>query len=778
MTGPASVGIERGTGAPSRSTGTQGAVGAVLLVLALGLALRLIIAQNAPGSGFDVDLTSFRFWLTDLAAHGPGGFYERPFFHDYTPGYLYVLWLMGSLGNVLHWETWQAAAPSLHLLADLDLKAPAILADLAIGWLAWSMTRELGGRDRLALAAAFVTVINPVSWFDSVLWAQVDSFGVVFLLLGVRELWRDRPERAAIYTVLAALIKPQLGILIPIVAIVTIRRALWPSDARAEADDDNAGASPDLGFLDRFRAWERDTGRGIRIVTTGIVALVTVYLVCLPFGLSVASFSSTAPFFKSGLLEQILKTAGGYPYVTVNAYNPWALVVGDTGNSLANSGLWVCDGQWLRCGSGVAMFGVVPAIAVGTTLLLAVIGAILVVVARRPDRLTILLGVTILAFAFFAVPTRVHERYAYPFFALAIILAAVSWRWRIAYLAASVTIFLNMYVVLTTLYPNNPGVEDWLGIGRAIRSELGVFLIAVTNAIVMAWLLVQLRWSARERLAADLAAAAGPPREIVEPAVPEPAGPPLAPHPVARVGAPLASASAVAQADVLAPAAATMPVWLERPTIEDAGVVGWFRGLLDTRPIRPDRSGGLAGERGGRLDRLDLWLLVVLVVATMGLRTFRLAEPYQMHFDEVYHARTASEFLQDWRYGLDHYIYEWTHPHLAKYAMAAGIVLWGRDEVSATSELGTPVAATVVEPRRDDPLRRRTSRRAPARRDRHRDPHVRPADAPAHRRHGGARRDGPRDERLGHGAHRRLRRRPAGDGRRGIDGRSAGSRSA
>ena len=28
---------------------------------------------------------------------------------------------------------------------------------------------------------------------------------------------------------------------------------------------------------------------------------------------------------RSGLIEQIFKTAGGYPYVSVNAYNPWAL---------------------------------------------------------------------------------------------------------------------------------------------------------------------------------------------------------------------------------------------------------------------------------------------------------------------------------------------------------------------------------------------------------------------------------------------------------------------
>ena len=64
---------------------------------------------------------------------------------------------------------------------------------------------------RLALVAAAVAVINPITWFDSVVWGQVDSFGVVFLLLGVRELWRDQPERAAIFTVIAALIKPQLG---------------------------------------------------------------------------------------------------------------------------------------------------------------------------------------------------------------------------------------------------------------------------------------------------------------------------------------------------------------------------------------------------------------------------------------------------------------------------------------------------------------------------------------------------------------------------------------
>ncbi len=145
-----------------------------------------------------------------------------------------------------------------------------------------------------------------------------------------------------------------------------------------------------------------------------------------------------------------------------------------------------------------------------------------------------------------------------------------------------------------------------------------------------------------------------------------------------------------------------LPTWRRRATFTDLGVVGWLRARFGAAPIRPDRSALLVTERGGRLDRLDLWLVIVLVLASLILRTFRLAEPYQMHFDEVYHARTATEFLQDWRYGIDHDIYEWTHPHLAKYAMAAGLVAWGGDEVRATSALGVSVRAAAIEPRRLD----------------------------------------------------------------------------
>src|SRR4029078_3995620 len=119
-------GSGRGTGAPRRWTGTQGAVGAVLVVLALGLALRLIIAYLLPGSGFDADLNAFRFWANDLATNGLSGFYGRPFFHDYTPGYLYVLWLVGLVGNAFGGG-----------VGDL-IKIPPLLSDLAVGGVVWA----------------------------------------------------------------------------------------------------------------------------------------------------------------------------------------------------------------------------------------------------------------------------------------------------------------------------------------------------------------------------------------------------------------------------------------------------------------------------------------------------------------------------------------------------------------------------------------------------------------------------------------------------------------
>jgi hypothetical protein len=87
-----------GTGAPGRETSIQEpsrlALGwPILAILLVGLVVRLIMAYGIDGlrgSGFDSDLNLFRFWADNLATQGPYGFYDRGFFADYTPGYLYA----------------------------------------------------------------------------------------------------------------------------------------------------------------------------------------------------------------------------------------------------------------------------------------------------------------------------------------------------------------------------------------------------------------------------------------------------------------------------------------------------------------------------------------------------------------------------------------------------------------------------------------------------------------------------------------------------------------
>jgi hypothetical protein len=711
LTGPVTSEPRPDARASLGTTGMRDSARAIGTLLAAGLAFRLIIAYLLPGSGFKVDLGAFQYWANNLAQQGPNGFYERGFFADYTPGYLYVLWLMGLLGDAL--KSLGVHAVGAWTITDL-LKLPAILADLATGYLIYRLVLDLGASKHRALVGAALFVFNPISWFDSTVWGQVDSFGVVFLLLGLRELWHDHPERAAIWATVAAVVKPQLGILVPIVAAVVIRRYLV--SPRGEEPGRPGGHTAGAGLAARLGTWGARERGPTRIATTAIAGLATVVALCLPFGMSILD-----------LLAQVARTAGGYPYLTVNAYNPWALL-SQGGNGLAANGLWIRDVNGPDTGDVGFMFGPLPAVIVGTVLLLAAVAAVSWLVARRPDRLTILVGLTLLAVAFFVLPTRVHERYLYPFFALGAVLAAVSGRWRVLYVVLSIVSFLNMYVVLTTLYPDNPGISDWLGIGGDIRSMTTITIIALVHLAGFIWISGQLRRRAETQLVAEIAhGRATDPGPVGQPeaGLPEITGRDLSPgdlpryRPVARAGAGLMRAAAALAAP--APAAATAgaaddgdwgndpapPPSLAGPSHppDPAGPGLWatFRRAVLARPVRADRTRALHGEGGGSVDRLDIWMVIVLVVAAMGLRTFRLAEPYGMHFDEVYHARTATEFLQFWRYGLPHDIYEYTHPHLAKYAMAGGIVAIGDNQVTTQGSLNVPVRDAVIELRWDNP---------------------------------------------------------------------------
>jgi Gpi18-like mannosyltransferase len=608
-----------------------------------------------------------------LGQHGPGSFYATAGFADYPPGYLYVLWLLGGLGNVL--------APLAHGDAGSAttalIKLPPILMDIVVGALLYYVVRTWRANrvdaPRLALTAAALYVLNPVTWYDSAVWGQTDAAGALIILLTVVALMRGNSEGASVLAVVAALVKPQFGVVVlPVVAIVLLRRHLL-----------RPGTNPRNPVLlpQRLRTWFVVEDGVWRLVSSAAAALIVLLLFLAPFSMDLFRF-----------INQMTGTAGGYPWLSVNAYNAWALVGSDGRGPLAFGGGWSSD--------TVGLLGPLPGVVIGGILLAIGFAVGILRLAWQDDRRSVVAVTIFLALAFFMLPTRVHERYMFPIFGLLPLLAVVDRRWMVATVALSVAAFINLHGVLTTELYATPNLEH-LPLGELFRQPVGVLAAIALNVLGFVVICWQLRPGAAARRAPLPEVARGPRTAAVPAAVG--AAPPASPwstSPATAGGARTAvGSSAAPQGQVyLEPLDVTRVADDELPQ-EPSPLWRWLSAVVDRPSIRRDRSVLLVNERGARLDRRDLALLLLVFAGSLLLRTYRLEVPYGPHFDEVYHARTAIEFLQDWRYGMPHSIYEFTHPHLAKYGMALGIIALGNNRVTDTRDLGTPVSDAATEER-------------------------------------------------------------------------------
>ncbi|HJX68435.1 MAG TPA: hypothetical protein VJ258_06930, partial [Candidatus Limnocylindrales bacterium] len=571
-----------------------------------------------PGSGFPNDLGAFQFWGNDIAVHGPIGFYDRTGFIDYPPVYLLLLGLVslltgGSIGE--------------------GVKVLPILADLALAGVVWVMVGELGGSGRRALIAAAIILFNPVTWFNSAIWGQADAVGAIFLLLGLRELQKDRRETASALAVLAVLTKMQLGILGFVVGFVVLRRSLAPRTGKADPvrilTSIGAGLAtlalvclPFTGLDFLGLANRLSSVPGLLTVAAGLVTALGVFALArryLPLAearrtLVSALLGAGAAVVFAGMVfdsivSHLLNTFGEYPYLTLNAYNPWALVTTGSGEAMDRGLSWIRDAPFTDPKTGItdpgfvigpfsatvvtAALGLVVLLAAGAVvawtraratdretaeqatnpasasaraatlpagshdwaselrglagvcavaaasivfvvggqliapLSAAVVGdgfllAILVGVAAwaawRDDRLSLLVGLTILSIAFFVVPTRAHERYLFPFFGLGAILLSLSWRWSVAYVLLAAVNSVNLLAVLVEYkgIPTGDGalagtLIDWgAGIVNARWFDGILVLIALSAAVTglaLLWALLQMRGVSVDRLAREAAAA-------------------------------------------------------------------------------------------------------------------------------------------------------------------------------------------------------------------------------------------------------------------------------
>ena len=264
-------------------------------------------------------------------------------------------------------------------------------------------------------------------------------------------------------------------------------------------------------------------------------------------------------------------------------------------------------------------------VAIGVVLVLVGLAASCALAWRRQDVPTLLAAGALAACAFYFLPTRAHERYLFPAFGLLLPLAAVRARLLFPYVVLAVSFAVSLYFAFTRYPQNDLHTPQWLE--ETLFTRNGQILIA----LVMLGTSAYLAWR-------------------------------------------LARGEATLQPDLELTAAEARP-----PVALAAGATIEPRGRI-TLP------GILA--LGGRPTRRDLAVAFLVALVVLLTRGYRLDEPRDMYFDEVYHARTAFELLAERE------PYEWTHPHLAKEIMALGIIALGDDRVVGTEPGHAAVAFT------------------------------------------------------------------------------------
>lgn len=359
------------------------------LLFLFALLLRLEAAMRSEG--FETDLSCFAAWAERMYTTGASGFYSPEVFTDYPPGYMYVLWLIGGLRRLLDIPY----SSPLHLTL---LKLPAILCDLACGWLLY---REAAGRlsvsQALFLCAAYL--YNPVILLNSAVWGQVDSVFTLFLLLMCLALVKGRLLPAYIAFCAGLLLKPQMLIFSPVLL---------------------AGIM-DQVFLHGFSL--RRLGKNL---LSALLSLAGTLCLCLPFGMD-------------NVWRQYFSTVESYPYAAVNACNLWGML-----------GLnWVSqDNTFL--GISYRLYGY-------AFILLIVVMILSVSLRHGDDREKYPFLAAVLILTLFTFSVRMHERYLYPgliLLLLAFIYRPVKAVW-FCYGSFSLLHFYNTAYVLFFYEPEN-----------------------------------------------------------------------------------------------------------------------------------------------------------------------------------------------------------------------------------------------------------------------------------------------------------------------------------
>ncbi len=403
------------------------------VIIGAAALLRFAMAPNLALESRD-DSLLFQLWGYSVVEHGILNVYtaevDHPWFREVPlPNYLPpYLYVVGGLDQVRRWVD-----PTGNVgtpTASFILKSVPIFFELGTIVLLATILRRRGG-GILALLGAGAYAFHPALTFITAGWGQVDAVYTFGLVACVWLLERQRYASATAVCAAAFLVKMQTILLIPLLIYEVAR-----------------------------------TQRG-RIMFRALLA-----------GLGVAALL-LSPFLVFGKGIEVLKViagvAGSFPHPSANAHNLWWLFSG---------------GHWQLHSDTMPVLGV-PMYALATILYFAAVAFALWFRHRVRTADGLWLAAAFLAFAFFMLPTEMHERYLFPFFALLLPACAALRPARWLYGAVAVTFTWNILVAFLVI-SHDAGYErfeDYLG-----NYWGGSLIVAILNILLFAGTVV---WYAR-----------------------------------------------------------------------------------------------------------------------------------------------------------------------------------------------------------------------------------------------------------------------------------------
>ncbi|MBE5758713.1 MAG: phospholipid carrier-dependent glycosyltransferase [Clostridiales bacterium] len=255
------------------------------MIVLFGLAFLIRVLFAITEEGHITDMNCFKAWASIVYTDGMDVFYTSGGFADYPPAYMMLLYIFGFIR-----DAFSLAYDSM--VYELLILLPPMICDLALAYFVFSIAEKKMNRSTGIMLALFI-LFGPVFVIDGAVWGQIDSVLTLAIAVSLYFLTQGKKwQMAAVYT-LAVLIKPQAALIAPIIIAVYLRDVFTKGKTKQ--------ALIDIGL--------------------SAVAVVVVYsVISLPF-------KGTQGYLY--VFERMLDTVGQYPYATVNAFNLFGLAGGN-----------------------------------------------------------------------------------------------------------------------------------------------------------------------------------------------------------------------------------------------------------------------------------------------------------------------------------------------------------------------------------------------------------------------------------------------------------------